>query len=106
MGHHAEGRGKKGGHGWEDLWGCYPGGNGDRDIAVPGGGNGSADNKRSTTVVYGTLIAMRTGRRKLGGVVVAAIIGCTNTASSHICVSQLPNNATQALYFPTNLGIG
>jgi hypothetical protein len=104
-GHLAEGWGKKGGHSWEDIRGPYPGGSGNGNIAVPRGGSGSTDDKRSTAVVYGTLIAVRTGRQKLGAVVAAAITGRNNVTSNHICVSRSSNNATKALHFPANLGI-
>jgi hypothetical protein len=53
----------------------------------------------------GMLIAMRSRKRKLGGMVKAVILGRTNKTLNYVCVSRVSKVATQALHFPAKLGI-
>jgi hypothetical protein len=62
--------------------------------------NQLVDNGRGTT-----LIATRSGMRKLGDIVKAVLLCSPNKMSNYICVSRASKDSTQAVHFPAKLEI-
>jgi hypothetical protein len=102
QGHYVEGKGVQG---QEDIQGHYQGGV-TMGIEQSQGKVATSQKQVVGDGRLGTLIATRTGKWKLGGIVKAVISGRANKMSNYICVLQVSKDATQALHFPAKLGIG
>jgi hypothetical protein len=89
---------------WEHIWGRYQGGVATA-IEQSQGKVAAAQKQLVNDGRLHTLIATRTGKQKLGGIVKAVISGRTNKMSNYICVSRASKDTTQALHFLAKLGI-